>query len=212
MGVAKTSHYKIFDYWKTKFIKEDGTVSDDGNCLEMVVGDWGEPSCWACGKPIVSKKEQSLQENSDYEQLWNDTHGKLEKCHIVPAAMGGKDEPSNLFLLCPNCHAMSPDTTNPSSFFRWVYNKRQHSAFGKPLPADILPLIDKELKQRGIKEGLEGVKNVLDEKGKCDYSDCYDYLKEHAGLHCSALAPSTLIAVFTDYLCSKRLDVLLEDE
>lgn len=49
---------------------------------------------------------------------------KLNRCHIIPHSAGGEDNPNNLFLLCEDCHINSPDTSNQSNFFRWVYNRR----------------------------------------------------------------------------------------
>lgn len=54
--------------------------------------DWAEAErhCWRCG----------------YER-------NLQRCHIIPDSLGGKDEPSNLVLLCKRCHAEGPNVTDP---------------------------------------------------------------------------------------------------
>lgn len=54
--------------------------------------DWAEAEnhCWRCG----------------YER-------NLERCHIIPDSLGGKDEPSNLVLLCKRCHAEDPNVADP---------------------------------------------------------------------------------------------------
>lgn len=53
--------------------------------------------CWCCGK-----------------------RGYQEKAHIVPRSLGGSDDSTNLFLLCGECHAASPDMAFPGAFIDWV--------------------------------------------------------------------------------------------
>ena len=50
--------------------------------------DWAEAEeiCWRCG-----------------------CKRKLQRCHIIPDSLGGKDEPSNLVLLCERCHIDAPN-------------------------------------------------------------------------------------------------------
>ena len=61
--------------------------------------DWAEAEshCWRCG----------------YER-------NLERCHIIPDSLGGKDEPSNLVLLCKRCHAEGPNVTDPEIMWDWI--------------------------------------------------------------------------------------------
>jgi hypothetical protein len=44
----------------------------------------------------------------------------LQRCHIIPKSLGGSDEPSNLFLMCAECHDLAPNTPLPHLFFKWV--------------------------------------------------------------------------------------------
>ncbi len=110
----KYSNYDIFNHWKDKKIKD-----------MYILIDFNEPSCWGCGKPI---NENFFSE--DVVLTWEKTKGKLERCHIIPKALGGKDELDNLFLLCKKCHKLSPDTTDKNAFLIWVYNKRRSSLMG----------------------------------------------------------------------------------
>lgn len=48
--------------------------------------------------------------------------GKLQRCHIIPHALGGSSEPDNIFLLCPKCHQDNPDTVFTDLFFDYVKN------------------------------------------------------------------------------------------
>lgn len=129
------SHFKIFDYWKDKCISEDGEVYDEGSYdfskSVPVVNDWGEPSCWGCGKPINVEKENKYDtwlEEGDYKSIWNCKRliSKVERAHIIPHSLNGSDtDPSNLFLLCQECHDESPDMLNKKYFLKWVYKKRK---------------------------------------------------------------------------------------
>ena len=96
----------IFEYWKD-WLGE--------HCF-----DWGEPSCWACriwydDKYDIKSSDASW---SDILKCWDKV--PLQRCHIIPKMLGGSDEPSNLFLMCPECHDLAPDTDSQEIFFRWV--------------------------------------------------------------------------------------------
>ena len=61
--------------------------------------DWAEAHerCWRCG-----------------------CEKALERCHIIPHSIGGKDEPSNLVLLCKRCHADGPNVRDPEIMWDWI--------------------------------------------------------------------------------------------
>jgi len=61
--------------------------------------DWAEADthCWRCG----------CEKN-------------LVRCHIIPHALGGKDEPANLVLLCKRCHADGPNVSDPEIMWDWI--------------------------------------------------------------------------------------------
>lgn len=44
----------------------------------------------------------------------------LERCHIIPDSLGGKDEPSNLVLLCKRCHIDNPNVADPDIMWNWL--------------------------------------------------------------------------------------------
>lgn len=68
--------------------------------------DWSEANtiCWRCG-----------------------CERKLERCHIIPYSLGGKDEPSNFVLLCSECHQEAPNVE--SKTFMWDWIKSYHCPF-----------------------------------------------------------------------------------
>lgn len=61
--------------------------------------DWAEAEeiCWRCG-----------------------CKRNLERCHIIPASLGGKDEPANLVLLCERCHKDGPNVSDPEVMWDWI--------------------------------------------------------------------------------------------
>ena len=217
MGTVSTQHYKIFDYWKDKCITSSGEVVAGGSRGESVIIDLAEPNCWACGRRAIRKAsvEGALQkkcerENGefDFRQLWDDSSVKsaLNRCHIVPAALGGKDEPSNLFLLCEECHMLSPDTTNPANFFRWVYKRKQDCDDGKMSGRKILSELQSEFERRGV----DLVNCLKDINNDFKYNTLDDYLRKHIGLHASALSDSSFICGVSDWILSQWTKAILE--
>ena len=121
----KIKKYEIYNYWKDKAITKDFEVKLWRECTDedeavKIVDSPDEIVCWACG--ILPYKTADTEK---IETLWNRDH-LLNRAHILAHSKGGEDAPSNLFLLCPNCHAESPDTTNPKNFYAWVYYRRRY--------------------------------------------------------------------------------------
>lgn len=69
-------------------------VSDD-----MIGVEWENASecCWRCAQKR-----------------------NLQRCHIIPDSLGGKDEPSNFVLLCESCHAEAPNVSDPEVMWDWL--------------------------------------------------------------------------------------------
>lgn len=61
--------------------------------------DWAEAHerCWRCG-----------------------CERDIERCHIVPDALGGPDAPENIVLLCKRCHAEWPNVKDPEIMWDWL--------------------------------------------------------------------------------------------
>ena len=61
--------------------------------------DWSEADthCWRCG-----------------------CERNLQRCHIIPHALGGEDAPCNIVLLCSRCHADGPNVTDPEIMWDWI--------------------------------------------------------------------------------------------
>jgi len=97
---VKTTRESIKEYWENIIYEGDTGI------------DWDEGliRCWRCG----------------------DKHktNSLHRCHIIPRHAGGKDEPSNLILLCGKCHIEAPDScSDPTVIWSWIKNTC-HSTYG----------------------------------------------------------------------------------
>lgn len=200
-----TQHSAIFNYWKNKCINKDGSVvleqyAEEGSV--PVIKDAGEPMCWACSKPIITEREDSMPEipnSRDYAWLWSSKEVKsgLNRCHIVPHAMDGKDTPQNLFLMCGNCHIESPDTKNREGFFRWVYRRRKGSVMGVIDPVNMVKKINTDLEDRGLPSILEIGKDCPD---FFNGSEIYGFLEKNVGTHGAKVAASTYIVAVADFI------------
>lgn len=71
---------------------------------------------------------------------WRCAHERrLQRCHIIPSSLGGDESPSNLVLLCEQCHAEAPNVADPE--FMWVW-----------LRAHAVPFYGTYWQQRGLRE------------------------------------------------------------
>jgi len=61
--------------------------------------DWAEADqlCWRCG-----------------------CKHNLQRAHIIPDSLGGKDTPDNIVLLCDRCHKEAPNVTDPEIMWDWI--------------------------------------------------------------------------------------------
>ena len=222
--MPNTSHYRIFDYWKDKVILPSGEVKTTQECkpaagLEMVVWDWDDPCCWACGEPALKDEafRQFFENNPDatgetlYKKLYDlkSVKSVLNRCHIHPNALGGADTPENLFLLCERCHVLSPDTTNRSAFFRWVYDRRKQYTLGIMRPREVIKRIDEELSRRGLPSLAECLRVA---KSPYEITDIKEFMRGRVGSHCSSVVESSLIVGATDWFLHDLVKHLLGDD
>ena len=70
---------------------------------------------------LVDECGLSVDAAEAHERCWRcGCEYNLERCHIVPVSLGGKDEPSNLVLLCNRCHLDNPNITDPEIMWDWI--------------------------------------------------------------------------------------------
>jgi len=138
---------------------------------KLATQDWGEPSCWACGK--WENTSDCTDPNASLSKIFKSWDGAtfLERCHVVPKMLGGSDDCSNLVLLCKKCHKDSPDVKNPKFIQRWIIKKKPYGlSFFKAML---------EINQDAIKYAYENIEELQ------------EYFHENAGQHGSSIVDST---------------------
>jgi hypothetical protein len=93
---------------KSAIAKAWAAIFDENGSVPWRDGFWDyeEPECWACRR------------YADSWTTWEKT--SLQRCHVMPSANGGRDNPTNLVLMCRRCHEDSPDTDLPDLIFEWM--------------------------------------------------------------------------------------------
>lgn len=103
--------------------------------------DWdlADRQCWRCGK-----------------------EADLQRCHIVPDSLGGKDESPNIVLLCERCHEEGPNVEDPEIMWDWI------KAYAKPNEFQFLfSQINREYEyiyNRSIEDEIVFFSNYFDEE------------------------------------------------
>ena len=72
---------------------------------------WGgifPDNCWRCGTTFTARRTRKGESSN------------RNRCHIVPADLGGSNHPSNMILLCAECHRDAPDVDDPEFMWRWI--------------------------------------------------------------------------------------------
>lgn len=129
---SSPSRKQIAEYWRGKYISKDLEIIDfyENNALPVIV-DFGEPACWACGmfndKIYNNPNYDKLLNTKNYMRIWNLPENRyLQKAHIKSRMLGGKNIPSNYFLLCKECHQESPDFDDIQYFYAYIRFVREN--------------------------------------------------------------------------------------
>jgi hypothetical protein len=121
--------------------------------------DWAEADshCWRCG----------CEKN-------------LERCHIVPASLGGFDSPDNLVLLCKRCHAENPNVTDKEIMWDWI------RSYGVPLYGTFWSIRGmqeyKFIYKKSVRQELIDIGLTPDDVEK-EFNAMYKELFKEAGVH-----------------------------
>lgn len=84
-----------------------------------------------------------------HERCWRcGCQRSLERCHIVPASLGGEDTPSNFVILCKRCHLDNPNVADPEVMWDWL------RAYG-------VPFYDTFWWVNGIEEYKKDIREIL---------------------------------------------------
>tara|TARA_B100000287_G_C20292363_1_gene646423 strand:+ start:54 stop:638 length:585 start_codon:yes stop_codon:yes gene_type:complete len=148
----KYSKQQIVDYWKENHFEYEH---------QGMGTDWDRAtdSCWRCG-------------------YFTD---HLEKCHIIPDALDGDNEPHNLVLLCRKCHRHAPDFNNSEYMWKWIkaeqalgyedFNSRRvlreyKKMFGEPVskPEWIIDIFENKDKDKKSFNKLKSIIRKIEKK------------------------------------------------
>ena len=68
----------------------------------------------------IDESELSVDASEAFKRCWRcGCVRNLERCHIIPRALGGEDIPSNFVLLCKRCHSENPNVNDPEIMWDW---------------------------------------------------------------------------------------------
>lgn len=213
-----TTHHSIAEYWFGRGICEDGSILDDvfapdfSNALSVFSLHTLKPHCWACGAEYDG--ELLAAKDKTFFDCYDEASSKLNRCHILPKQFGGSDLPSNLFLMCENCHRESPDTRNKRAFFRWIYERRHLYTKGLRIGGIYLD-VAKEMKALGfsMSDWQNAFAIAIKDKRECEVSAllqrAMNTAKQNMGQHGFYIAPATTSATAVDCLLEMLLQASL---
>ena len=110
----------------------------------------------------VDESNLSVDASEALERCWRcGSKRSLERCHIIPRSLGGKDIPSNYVLLCKRCHLENPNVYDPEIMWDWLraYKECYYDTFW-------------------INRGLEEYERIYKSKFKDDIAIFNQYLTE----------------------------------
>ena len=155
---------KVVDYWMNTdqgVERVKAIIEKIGSAPSFIHLDLDYPECFACSHPIHSKSTRKDREKH-WEDVWNRT--RLEGAHIVPHSKGGESIPSNIVLLCRDCHRDNPDSLNETFFWKWLCN-RPHYSHRRLAALQEIPL---------SKDQLSNLKKFIDPTNQDELMDLID--------------------------------------
>ena len=193
MAVSK---FRIYDYWKDKAITKKFEIKPVSACTKeddaLSITEFpDEIFCWACQMPPYQQGTHRTLSG-----LWNgDT--LLQRSHILEKSLNGEDKPENYFLLCPQCHAESPDTTDAKLFFAWVRYKRTQENYSMVLRRDM----KKAAEILGVDQNLVEERFAALRLTRLE-EDAYirDYIVKNCAMHGSFLAPLSRMMILQKWI------------
>ena len=143
-------------------------------------------------------------DNSEIDIPWENAHmlcwscgikSNLQKCHIIPHALGGKGKPSNLVLLCINCHKENPNVNSYNGYWDWLKSRKRLRGGGK---------VAKEYEFIYGTDMWKDASNTFKNLGitSIDFLKNFDEFSEGKTLPC--MNPASSAVLFHDYLVSSK--------
>ena len=105
----KTTHKQIVDWAMENINSKDSMFGEEWSDTLQKYVKWGEVGygvdasemdthCWRCGHKTPD----------------------VQRCHVIPYSLGGKDEASNYRLFCYSCHVEQPNVKDYEATDKWV--------------------------------------------------------------------------------------------
>lgn len=91
------------------------------------VPKWIEAAFEAHAKRIFSNDDDSVAVEGIHEadRCWCcGARAKLQKCHIIPKALGGSAAPDNIVPMCARCHDEAPDVADSEALWSWIKSQQ----------------------------------------------------------------------------------------
>ncbi len=188
------TYKKILDYWFFKNGKINKINSITKKYITKSSIDYGEPTCWACGEHWNGKYDISGEYNKkDIYKAWQSS--PLERCHIIPDSLGGLNVPSNIFLMCKDCHVESPDTIYSGIFFSWLDNKKTILDIRYKMIIETFNGLGIDISKKHIYESINSVF-----KTKKTRKNFYCFLEKNTSSHFGVISPFTIIGALQLYI------------
>ena len=212
----KTRCLEIIDYWNTRVYEGDMGVDWADSIIhnrKKAKGCGGDRN-FVCVNGLLEEQNLVCDDGtSDWTRLkelkipsknlrfrcWmcSGITKSIERCHIHARQFGGTDEPSNLVLLCFECHQKSPDIKNDKEAI-WEWIKATKKPFYDTLLAyEAFDEFEKIYGYDFLSEESPIIKKLSNSKDKQKVitkfiKDINKITDEQAGIHGFTTSPSTL--------------------
>ena len=212
----KTSCLEIINYWNTRVYEGDIGVDWADSIIhnrKKAKGCGGDRNFVCVNGLLVEQNLVCGDGTSDWTRLkelkipsknlrfrcWRcaNVEKSIERCHIKARQFGGSDDPSNLILLCFECHQKAPDMKNDTeAIWAWIkatkkpfYNtslgyeafNEFKSIYGYEIVSEESPIIKKLNNSKPFKRQLNKF-----------IKDLHKITKEECGVHFNQISPSSL--------------------
>ncbi len=147
--------------------------------------------CWCCR----ALENWWLTPDNEIDQSRNT---RIERCHIVPHSLGGKDNPLNFVLLCVDCHRKSPDIKDEFSLFKWMEQEADKRNDYWASFTDGLKSQFPEISKKPIEKGMIAVHHIFKIR---DSDDFLNWEAKNTSVHFGVgQKASTHIAALRSYI------------
>ncbi|MEB9381673.1 HNH endonuclease signature motif containing protein [Bacillus cereus] len=135
--------YDIMRYWLNKY------DSQDNHYIEIDV-----VQCFRC-KAYSDITCEDIEDEKILKEYWNKRLSGFVKAHIIPHAIGGECEVSNLIFLCNRCNRDDLDINSKELYMNWLDKERKKHIFGVDI--EMIETIARSLVNQGMTEEMSSL-------------------------------------------------------